>query len=186
MSWKDKTLLTFEQIKELIELVADRHISGVELERAGFRLKVDGYRSAETVQVAAPVPMAAAPAPLAPAAAPAAAPAPAPETAAPAPAAAPEPEAAEPSAAEEGELPAGSQIITSPIVGTFYRSPNPEAPSFVEVGAQVKKGQVLCIVEAMKLMNEIESDLDGEIVAIFPENAQPVEFGERLFAVKPA
>ena len=75
-------------------------------------------------------------------------------------------------------------VIKSPIVGTFYRSPEPGAPPFVEVGDTVKKGQVLCIIEAMKLMNEIESDCDGEIAAVYVENGQPVQFGERLFAVK--
>jgi acetyl-CoA carboxylase biotin carboxyl carrier protein len=76
--------------------------------------------------------------------------------------------------------------ITSPIVGTFYRSPTPEAQPFVEVGAKVVKGQVLCIVEAMKLMNEIESDSDGIIIKILVENGQPVEYGEPLFLIEPA
>jgi len=76
--------------------------------------------------------------------------------------------------------------ITSPIVGTFYRSPSPEAQPFVEVGTSVNKGQVLCIVEAMKLMNEIESDVDGIVVKILVENGQPVEYGEPLFLIEPA
>ncbi|HJX26351.1 MAG TPA: acetyl-CoA carboxylase biotin carboxyl carrier protein, partial [Thermoanaerobaculia bacterium] len=75
-------------------------------------------------------------------------------------------------------------VVKSPIVGTFYRCPEPGAASFVEVGERVKKDQVLCIIEAMKLMNEIESDVDGEILEIYPQNAQPVEFGEPLFAVR--
>lgn len=75
--------------------------------------------------------------------------------------------------------------ITSPIVGTFFRSPTPDANPFVEVGAQVSKGQVLCIVEAMKLMNEIESDVDGIVVKILVENGQPVEYGEPLFLIEP-
>ena len=75
--------------------------------------------------------------------------------------------------------------ITSPFVGTFYRSPSPEAPSFVEVGARVRKGQVLCIIEAMKLMNEIEAEVDGVIVAALAENGQPVEYGEPLFQIRP-
>ena len=75
-------------------------------------------------------------------------------------------------------------IITSPIVGTFYRSPNPEAGPFVNVGDRVTKGKVLCIIEAMKLMNEIESDVDGVITAIYPQTGQPIEYGEKLFAVK--
>jgi acetyl-CoA carboxylase biotin carboxyl carrier protein len=75
--------------------------------------------------------------------------------------------------------------ITSPIVGTFYRSPSPEASPFVEVGLKVNKGQVLCIVEAMKLMNEIESDVEGVVVKILVENGQPVEYGEPLFLIEP-
>ena len=75
-------------------------------------------------------------------------------------------------------------IIKSPIVGTFYRSPEPGAASFVEIGTTVKKGQVLCIIEAMKLMNEIDSEYDGEIVSAYVENGKPVQYGERLFAIK--
>ena len=76
-------------------------------------------------------------------------------------------------------------FIKAPIVGTFYRSPSPDAESYVEIGTQVKKGQIVCIIEAMKLMNEIESDTDGKIVKILTENAHPVEFGEPLFAIEP-
>jgi len=86
----------------------------------------------------------------------------------------------EPLAADEVEL----AIVKSPIVGTFYRSPEPEAAAFVEIGAMVKKGQVLCIIEAMKLMNEIDSEYDGEIVNIYVENGQSVQYGERLFAIR--
>jgi acetyl-CoA carboxylase biotin carboxyl carrier protein len=76
--------------------------------------------------------------------------------------------------------------VTSPFVGTFYRAPSPEAENFTEVGASVKKGQALCIIEAMKLMNEIECDTDGELTAAYVENGRPVQFGDRLFAVKVA
>ena len=75
-------------------------------------------------------------------------------------------------------------VVKSPIVGTFYRSPEPGAPSFVDIGTSVKKGQVLCIIEAMKLMNEIDSEYDGEIVNIYVESGQPVQYGERLFAIR--
>ncbi len=75
--------------------------------------------------------------------------------------------------------------VTSPIVGTFYRAPSPEAAPFVEVGSKVKKGQVLCIVEAMKLMNEIESEADGIVIKVLVENGQPVEYGEPLFLIEP-
>ncbi len=75
--------------------------------------------------------------------------------------------------------------ITSPIVGTFYRAPSPDAPPFVDPGAKVKKGQVICIIEAMKLMNEIESEVDGVVVRALVENGQPVEYGEPLFLIEP-
>ncbi len=75
--------------------------------------------------------------------------------------------------------------VTSPIVGTFYRSPSPEASPFIELGVKVKKGQVLCIIEAMKLMNEIESEIDGIVVKALVENGQPVEYGEPLFLIEP-
>ena len=86
--------------------------------------------------------------------------------------------------AAEAEL-AGVHVLRSPIVGTFYTSPSPDAEPYVRAGDRVKRGQVLCIVEAMKLMNEIESDEDGVIEKAFPKNAQPVEFGEPLFAIVP-
>ncbi len=76
--------------------------------------------------------------------------------------------------------------ITSPIVGTFYRSPSPESATFIEIGQKVKKGQVLCIIEAMKLMNEIESEADGVLVKALVDNGQPVEYGEPLFLIDPA
>jgi acetyl-CoA carboxylase biotin carboxyl carrier protein len=75
--------------------------------------------------------------------------------------------------------------VTSPIVGTFYRSPSPDAPPFIDTGARIKKGQVLCIIEAMKLMNEIESETDGIVVKALVENGQPVEYGEPLFLIEP-
>src|SRR5688500_16212094 len=75
-------------------------------------------------------------------------------------------------------------VVKSPIVGTFYRSAEPGAPSFVDVGQQVKKDQVLCIIEAMKLMNEITSEYEGEVVSVYVENGKPVQYGERLFAIK--
>jgi acetyl-CoA carboxylase biotin carboxyl carrier protein len=166
-------VLTFEQIKELIGLVAENRLQGLELERSGFRLKIDGQQARQAVAVAVPAEAGAASA-----AAPAVS---IPMPAAAAPAAAPAP----PAAAQAPAGPAaGSHVLTSPIVGTFYRAPSPDAPSFAEVGARVKKGQVLCIIEAMKLMNEIESDVDGVVAEIFPQNAQAVEFGEPLFAIR--
>jgi acetyl-CoA carboxylase biotin carboxyl carrier protein len=162
--------LNFKEILELIDKVADRGIAGIEIEQAGMKLRIDG-KSAE------PAPSAEAKAPIALPAAAAAPPAQAP---APVPAAAPP--AAAPAAAPEQEE--GVHIVTSPIVGTFYRSPNPEAQVFINVGDHVAKGQVLCIIEAMKLMNEIESDVEGTVTRIYPQNGQPIEYGENLFAVK--
>ncbi len=75
--------------------------------------------------------------------------------------------------------------VTSPIVGTFYRAPSPDAPPFVDAGSKVKKGQVICVIEAMKLMNEIESEVDGVVVRALVENGQPVEYGEPLFLIEP-
>jgi acetyl-CoA carboxylase biotin carboxyl carrier protein len=86
---------------------------------------------------------------------------------------------------ETEEEPQRLITVTSPIVGTFYRSPSPDAPPFVETGLKIKKGQVLCIIEAMKLMNEIESEVDGIIVKPLVENGQPVEYGEPLFLIEP-
>jgi oxaloacetate decarboxylase alpha subunit len=83
------------------------------------------------------------------------------------------------------QFPPDAVVIRSPIVGTFYRSPSPDSPPYVEVGDIVEKGQTLCIIEAMKIMNEIESEVKGEIVDILVENAEPVEYGEPLFLVKP-
>src|SRR6185295_12179591 len=90
------------------------------------------------------------------------------------------PEASEAAADAEIEL----AVVKSPIVGTFYRSAEPGSPSFVDIGTTVKKGQVLCIIEAMKLMNEIDSEYDGEVVNIYVENGQPVQYGERMFAIR--
>jgi len=96
--------------------------------------------------------------------------------------------AAAPPAAPAPQPPAEKpgHVVTSPFVGTFYRTPAPDQPPFVEVGSVVRKGQVLCIVEAMKLMNEIEADAAGKIAEILAENGQPVEFGQPLFRIEPA
>lgn len=93
---------------------------------------------------------------------------------------------ASPEPAKREEDDSDAHYITSPFVGTFYRAPAPDAPPFVEVGQKITPGQVLCIVEAMKLMNEIEAELSGVVLEILVENGKPVEFGERLFKVKPA
>ena len=157
-------MLNFEEISELIELVSKNRLGGVEIERSGFRLKIDGQQQVVSAPVAA-APIAAAPVVHAATEAPAAA----------------APAVAEAPAEDKPDY---HHILASPIVGTFYRSPNPDAKPFVEVGQHVKKGDVLCIVEAMKLMNEIEADADGVVAEVFPKNGQPVEFGENLFGIQ--
>jgi acetyl-CoA carboxylase biotin carboxyl carrier protein len=159
-------LLTFEQIKELIELVAQRHLQGVEIERSGFRIKIDGQIQAQPMTLAYAPPAEAGTAPMAPL-----------TTSGASASTAPAGAATEP--ADEG-----GHVVTSPIVGTFYRASAPDADPFVEIGSRVKKGQTLCIIEAMKLMNEIESDVDGVVAKIFPQNAQAVEYGEPLFSIQ--
>jgi len=165
-------LLTFDQIKELVDLVHERRLGILEVEHAGFRLKIEGSESVQAKALPpAPAALAAAP----PVAAPAAA----------AQAVEPTAEAAAAPAAGAAEK-AGEELhlLKSPIVGTYYGAPSPDSDPYVQVGSRVKKGQVLCIIEAMKLMNEIESDVNGEIVEIHPRNAQPVEFGEPLFRIR--
>ena len=155
------------EILELIDKDADRGIASIEIEHAGTKLKIEGKSSpAQVFHVSEMKSESSSPSPVH---------APPPPTAA-------ETKAAEKKAEEESE--AGLHIITSPIVGTFYRSPSPESGPFVNVGDRISKGKVLCIIEAMKLMNEIESDIDGVIAKIYPLNGQPVEYGEKLFAVK--
>ncbi len=94
-------------------------------------------------------------------------------------------EAVRPAVTPEIQDDEGFHTITSPIVGTFYRSPSPESPPFVEVGANIKLGDTLCIVEAMKLMNEIESDISGTVQKVLIEDSSPVEYGQALFLIKP-
>jgi acetyl-CoA carboxylase biotin carboxyl carrier protein len=152
-------MLSLKEIRELIDLVAERGLSGLEIERAGFRLRIDGPRPAAAEPGVLHSPSASAPSP---------GPAPAPHP------------AESPAAAPEDNV----HVITSPIVGTFYRSPSPESDPFAEVGERIGKGKILCIIESMKLMNEIESDVEGEVVAVYPRNGQPVEYGEKLFAIR--
>ncbi len=156
--------MNVDAIKQILDLVREHELTEFELEQGGVKLRVKKQGAA---------PPAAAPA------APQLAPIPAPALA-PVARAGRRRRAAAAAADELLEL----SVVTSPIVGTFYRSPDPSSPSFVEVGQRVKKGQTLCIIEAMKLMNEIESEYEGEIVKVYVENGQPVQYGERLFAVK--
>jgi len=166
---KDSNLsdsIPFGEIKELLEQVSDLKIEELELEKGDFRIHIIGNRPAAAVQsvVAAPTE--------AVVAAPAAATAPA--------------QSAEPAdsgkAAEEDD--SHLKKVTSPMVGTFYRSPAPESPPFVKVGDQVSDDTVLCIIEAMKLMNEIKAEMSGKIAKIYVENGQPVEYGQPIFGIE--
>ena len=168
--------MDLNHLRELLDLVKEHDLAEFEVEHDGLRLRVR-KNGGGTQMVVAPAP--AAPVGLAAAGA---APALAMPPQAPAAAGAPAPSAADAAPDAEIEL----AIVKSPIVGTFYRSSEPGSASFVEVGATVKKGDVLCIIEAMKLMNEIDSEYDGEIVTVYAESGQPVQYGERLFAIKTA
>jgi acetyl-CoA carboxylase biotin carboxyl carrier protein len=161
--------MTLDEIKQLIEFIKGQELAEFELEQEGFKVRIKSAGQNHHV-VAVPhmqaMPMM--PAPPAPLAA--------------APMAAATPAAAGAADEEGGEL----CIVKSPIVGTFYRAAEPGAKEFVQVGDVVRKGQVLCIIEAMKLMNEIDSEYDGEVTSIYIENGQAVQYGERLFAIKPS
>jgi acetyl-CoA carboxylase biotin carboxyl carrier protein len=160
-----------KELKELIDFLIEKDISEFELERGDVKVRIKrGVETAAPVITHA-VPMAAMPMTAAPAQA-----GNAPASAAP-PASAPP----TPKAAAEEEL----HTVKSPIVGTFYEAPGPGALPFVKPGDQVAAGQVLCIIEAMKLMNEIEADASGEVVKVLVNNGQPVEYGQPLFAIRP-
>ncbi len=146
----------FEQIRALIDLLEERGLEEFELEREGVRIRIKRRGAA------APAPVFVSPAGNSPA----------PEIS---------PAGAGLEAAGEDE---DVHVVRSPIVGTFYSGPRPDAPPFVKLGDTVDVGQVLCSIEAMKLMNEIEADVAGEIVRIYVENGQPVEYGEALFALR--
>ena len=161
-----------KELKELIEFLIEKDISEFELERGDVKVRIK--RGTDAQQIPVITPMAAVPAmPTMTAAAPVT-----PVSATPAPAAPEIP--ATPAEAEE-EL----HLVKSPIVGTFYESPAPGAPPFIKPGDNVQAGQVLCIIEAMKLMNEIESDMTGEIVKVLAANGKPVEYGQPLFSIRP-
>ena len=164
-----RTRMNLKELKELIEFLIEKDIAEFELERGDVKVRIK--RAGEQTVVhqhgdprffavpAAPPPgpeLGAAPAVAAPAAAP------------------PEPKPEE-----------GLHAVKSPIVGTFYEAPSPGAPAFVKAGDSVEVGQVLCIVEAMKLLNEIESDVAGEIVKKLASNGQPIEYGQELFVIRP-
>ncbi len=160
--------MDFQDIERLLDLAKQHDLAELELERDGLKLRIR-KAGAGYPPLAAPVQMSHAPAaappqlshgPVSPSPAPSA------------------------GGDDSEDLPLELAVVKSPIVGTFYRSPEPGAPPFVEVGEKVKKDQVLCIIEAMKLMNEITSEYDGEIVSAYVENGKPVQYGERLFAIR--
>ena len=152
--------MDLRKLKKLIDLVQESGIAELEITEGEERVRIarGGAVSVTPLSAAAPVP--AAPASGAPAASPA-----------------PAPAAAEPAPGEEGHT------VKSPMVGTFYRAPSPDAKPFVSAGDTVKEGQTICVIEAMKLMNEIECDVAGVVKAILVENGQPVEYGQALFII---
>ncbi len=159
--------MDFKQIQELIKMINKSNIGEVTIEQKDFKVTVK-QKEEHITQVVSSAPVHAAPAPAAPVA----------YAAAPAPAA---PKAA-PAAADTGNL----ITIKSPMIGTFYRKASPDKPNFAEVGTEVAPGKVVCIIEAMKLFNEIESDVKGRIVKVLVDDASPVEFDQPLFLVEPA
>ena len=158
--------MNVDEIRAILDLVREHELAEFELEIEGMTLKVKKAGAPPVLHMTAQTPYA-----------------PLPSVGMPPSSAAAPPAAALKAGTADVES-ADLAIVKSPIVGTFYRSPEPGAPPFAEKGSLIKKGQVLCIIEAMKLMNEIESDYDGEVVATYVENGQPVQYGERLFAIK--
>ena len=158
--------MDLDEIRQILEMMREHELAEFELERENEKLRLRKHSAGWTAMPQMPAVTYAAPATGGAPAAPAG-------TA----------QAAALSAADED---VDFAIVKSPIVGTFYRAPEPGAAAFVDVGQTVKKGQVLCIIEAMKLMNEINAECDGELVKVFVENGQAVQYGERLFAIKPA
>jgi acetyl-CoA carboxylase biotin carboxyl carrier protein len=156
--------MDIRKVKKLIELLEESGVAEIEIKEGEESVRISRHGAgAVTTYLQAPAALAAAPA---------AAPAPAP-----APAAAPARAAEEPDARAES-------AVTAPMVGTFYGSPAPGAKAFVEVGTEVKVGQTLCIIEAMKMMNQIESDKAGKVVSVLVKNGDPVEFGQPLFIIE--
>jgi acetyl-CoA carboxylase biotin carboxyl carrier protein len=166
------SLLDVDALRRIVELLETTEITRLSWRRGPERLLITrGHGPAPIVQVA-------------PAGAPALHAPMQPVSLAPRVSASEAPAASAPPAAAEGEK--KGHLVTSPFVGTFYRTPAPDQQSFVEVGSVVRKGQTICIIEAMKLMNEIEADEAGKVTEILVENGQPVEFGQPLFRIEPA
>jgi acetyl-CoA carboxylase biotin carboxyl carrier protein len=176
--------LDVRELKEILQILEEQSITEFELEQEGVKLRI--CRQAATSNHAGTVPPAP-PSPLVVVAGTGTVPpvaAPAGPGATPAPGAALSPVAPAPAGPVEVETSDKETLVKSPIVGTFYRAADPNSPPFVSVGDRVKVGQVLCIIEAMKLMNEIEAEVAGEVVRVHPENGQPVQYGDPLFTVR--
>src|SRR5688572_28312259 len=160
-----------KELQDLIDFIAKSGLNKVNIETEEFKLNITRDAGQKVSYIAGAAPAAA----HAPVSAPAAAPVSAP-------AAAPQASAAAPAPTEGGNY----QAIKAPMIGTFYRSASPESPAFVNVGDEVKKGQVICIIEAMKLFNEIEAEVSGRIVKVMVDNASPVEYDQALFMIDPS
>jgi acetyl-CoA carboxylase biotin carboxyl carrier protein len=157
--------IDYEEITKLVSFLEEKNLTQFELEVEGFKIKITrGVGSAPQAAVSGV------------------------QTPASQPSAQFGPSSTHSAPADFARIPESSNnlhYLTSPMVGTFYRAPDPASPPYVEMGEEVKKSQTLCIIEAMKLMNEIESEVDGVIQEIFVENGKPVEYGQRLFSIKP-
>jgi acetyl-CoA carboxylase biotin carboxyl carrier protein len=170
-------MMNVDVIKQILELMREHELAEFELEQDGLKVRVRKQGNTPVFTM---------PAPALPAMSVVPGPAPALAAAGATPAASTASAAAAASSIEaiSDEESMELAVITSPIVGTFYRSPDPSSPPFVDVGQTIQKGQTLCIIEAMKLMNEIESEYEGQVVKVYVENGQPVQYGERMFAIK--
>jgi acetyl-CoA carboxylase biotin carboxyl carrier protein len=157
--------MTVDEIKQILELMREHELAEFELQREGETLRLRKHSPSQWAGALPPAPMAIQQ-PIAPAVPPA-------------------PPSGNAAVLEPASDDVDLAIVKSPIVGTFYRAAEPGAPPFVDTGQTVRKGQVLCIIEAMKLMNEINAECDGEVVKVYVENGQAVQYGERLFAIRP-
>jgi acetyl-CoA carboxylase biotin carboxyl carrier protein len=164
--------LDLKELKEILQILEEKEIEEFELEEEGMKLRIRKAAAPSTNHASAPV------APLVATVLPSLG------ASVPPPAAVPAAVSAAAAAAPAAEAEAGVTLVKSPIVGTFYRTPDPSAPPFVDVGDRVRVGQVLCIIEAMKLMNEIEAEVAGEVVKVHRESGQPVQYGDALFSIR--
>ncbi len=165
--------MTIEEIKELLQLFNASGVAELELQRGDNRLRLRRSGISQEVVIASPVAAASAPVAVPPVSS--------------TPPAVPAPAASAPAipAAKSADVDASNILVRSPIVGTFYEASAPNSPPFVKVGDSVEPGQVLCIIESMKLMNEIEAEVAGVIASKLVENGRPVEYGEALFSIRP-